>query len=75
MSVVKKGVAPLGKGNVVILDKAPPYAAANRPEWLTDSQLRILIPKGSRLFVQNKRVGAVDVSYRPVDPQNQATAR
>jgi hypothetical protein len=63
VSIVKNGVVPEGKGNVLILDKAPEYHYMVRPAWNSDGELILIIPPDARIFAKNTPVDNVRIKF------------
>jgi hypothetical protein len=63
ISILPTGTTPDGPGNTLIIDGAPDYSSRYRPTWKNKRNIGLIVPDGSRVFLQKQTIGDVSISY------------
>jgi len=64
VSIVPSGEMPIGKGNALVVDQAPPYSNRLKPIWNGGDSIIVPIPAGSRIFLKVDYVSGVRVTFK-----------
>jgi hypothetical protein len=64
ISVVKKDESVRGPGNALIMDDTPEYSSELKPQWLSNRDVLLTVPLGSRVYHRYLTAEGVGIKFR-----------